>query len=403
MSDHSRAFVPIEAWCYSSPSLKYSGKSIDIGLMAESLIYYDNIYLNINTQQDFAEILKWFINQGKFEFFLSLLRDGIIIIYHYAFATAPINKDDKYIIMNIQDEEQKKKNTFIERFVFHHLLNDIVNNKQRKLMAEAIEGNVIEVKADDFGKPIKNARDDFQNPTKCSLLLQSLLDEVYPLIGWGKDVKVKVTIDKFRDQHRINWNMNLDKLIEGLGKKINFSNATPLAAAAVCNRTLQTTCQLKCDAFISNPMGTLLGDKLYETAHRFKNTKSIIDNLKLEVEFPDIRFLVNGGSLDLDNIIKIRKQSENDRDRNAIIAYHNEVAKESGITKLGRTTIKLFGILGPPVVGTVIGDIKGGILGAIAGASFKFMAELGSGFGSNWKPVIFGNWLDSYIKNTSGK
>jgi len=44
MSDHTRAFVPIEAWCYSSPSLKYSGKSVDIGLMAESLIYYDNHY-----------------------------------------------------------------------------------------------------------------------------------------------------------------------------------------------------------------------------------------------------------------------------------------------------------------------------------------------------------------------
>ena len=38
-----------------------------------------------------------------------------------------------------------------------------------------------------------------------------------------------------------------------------------------------------------------------------------------------------------------------------LVAYHREVAKESGLTKVARKTIKLFGVLGGPVVGASVG------------------------------------------------
>ena len=65
MSNHAYALVPIESWCYSSPDVVFHGGSIDIGLMAESLIYYDTIYLHVTNQPQLATLIEWFVKQGK--------------------------------------------------------------------------------------------------------------------------------------------------------------------------------------------------------------------------------------------------------------------------------------------------------------------------------------------------
>lgn len=57
MSDHTTALVPIEAWCFNSPEVRYMGKHIDVGLFAESLIYYDRILLNVGNPSQFAELI----------------------------------------------------------------------------------------------------------------------------------------------------------------------------------------------------------------------------------------------------------------------------------------------------------------------------------------------------------
>ena len=91
---------------------------------------------------------------------------------------------------------------------------------------------------------------------------------------------------------------------------------------------------------------------------------SVVEDLKCEVEFPDIRQLVNSGKLDLKDVLKIRAKSgkfrewlqqETDRDRNAIIAYHNETARELSIKTAGRRAIGLFGVAGGGSIGSVIG------------------------------------------------
>jgi hypothetical protein len=55
-NDHKSVLVPIEAWEYNSPYLKYIGKKADIGLFAEAFIYYDRVYVNLLTPQEFEEI-----------------------------------------------------------------------------------------------------------------------------------------------------------------------------------------------------------------------------------------------------------------------------------------------------------------------------------------------------------
>ena len=71
MSDHVTALVPIESWCYNSPVLRANGSTVDLGLLAEALIYYDRVLINVANPLQFAEMLNWFIAQNKFEDFLS--------------------------------------------------------------------------------------------------------------------------------------------------------------------------------------------------------------------------------------------------------------------------------------------------------------------------------------------
>ena len=113
--------------------------------------------------------------------------------------------------------------------------------------------------------------------------------------------------------------------------------------------------------------------------------------------------------MDLQEILRIRKkakrfrnwlQNESDRDRNAIIAYHNEVAKDAGIVSMGRKTLRMFGILGIPIATAfaiktfpeatlITGSISAGV---------KYLVDVASKIGENWRPVVFGNWVRDRIE-----
>ena len=94
--------------------------------------------------------------------------------------------------------------------------------------------------------------------------------------------------------------------------------------------------------------------------------------------------------------------TESERDRNSIIAYHNEVAKELGIVKFGRKSLRLFGLLGIPMTEAYVTQTYPGVEPAIvaAGASvgLAFVLDVASKIGEDWKPVVFGNWVSTRIQ-----
>ena len=158
-------------------------------------------------------------------------------------------------------------------------------------------------------------------------------------------------------------------------------------------------------------MGMLVGDKLYESTERIAKAGAVIEDLKAKVEFPDVRALVNHGQIDLQEILRIRKkaqkfrdwlQRESDRDRDAIIAYHNETARELGLVTAGRKALSIFGVLGGGAAGSLIGTAIAGPIGAAiggaAGSGTGYLADLVSKIGADWKPVVFGNWLRKRIE-----
>jgi len=414
LSNHTTAFVPIESWCYSSPELRASGKSIDIGLLAESLIYYDTVILNIVNQPQLAELLGWFVKQNKYNEFLSLIDCGVIKIYEYAFMTSAVKKDGLFSLFNLQDKIQAKPNTFEQRFLYHDSISSCLkNSRQRKKLYQVLRENIIEVKADGFGSSLENARNDWDNPKRNSLIVQAFVDELFRFKKLGEPPKIEshVKVLDGGERRTLTWNVNFDELSKLAGKELSFHLGAPITAGAISNRFIWSAASLGCDLYLGQPIATLVGDKLYESGIKLDKNKSIIEELKVKVEFPDIRCLVNEGIVGFDEIMRMRKKSvkfrkwlqyEGDRDRDAIIAYHNEVAKESGIKKLTRKTLSIFGVVGGSATGAAIGSVLsgpvGGAIGGAAGGSVGYVMDVASKLGSDWKPVVFGDWARNRIE-----
>lgn len=413
MSEHYKAIVPLGSWCYNSPELRTNGHSIDIGLLAESLIYYDCVLINVTTQPQFAELLNWFVQQNKYSDFLALIKNGVIKIYDYAFISTAVNQEGVYSLVNIQDPIQAQPNTFEQRFLYHQTVQSCLgNSRQKKSLYKTLRNNVIEVKADSFGSAIFNAKYDGDNPERNALIIQKFIDELYSFRNIGDPPKVESTVKFSEDNKRrqITWNVKFNQLTALAGKELNFHLGTPLVAGAISNRLLFSASQEKCDLYLGTPMSHLVGDKLFESNNAISKTHNVIEQLTNEVEFPDIRSLVNAGQLKLSDILKIRKkaktfrtwlQDESERDRNAIIAYHHEVAKELGIISAGRKTLNLFGVLGSGALGAFIGTTMAGppgaAIGGAAGTATGYLFDIASKIGEDWKPVVFGNWVKNRI------
>ncbi len=405
MSDHTTALVPISTWCYNSPDVRVTGRGVDIGLFAEALIYYDRIAVSITTQPEFAEFLRWFIDANCYDELLALISDGTVKIYDYAFSTLAGSKDGVYMLINIQDQLQAQPNSFDRRVLYHPVIQEVLPKaRQRERLYKAIQGNVIEVKAADFGKAIDNAREDLRDPRRTSLIIQAYVDELFRFrkLGRPPEVRASVTETSQSGTYQVNWSVNFEELTKHGGPNLDFHHGTPMNAAGQSSRALWSAARLSCDLYLGRPMSVLVGDKLYEGAAATK-TENTIESFERSVEFPDIRALVNNGQIGFQDVLAIRKkakrfrdwlQQEAERDRDAIIAYHQEVAKESGFISVGRKGLSLFGVIG----GAIIGAKYTGEAGAVIGAGVGYLLDLAAKLGAEWKPVVFGKWLKDRVE-----
>lgn len=413
-SDHTRALVPIESWCYGSPELLSRGISIDMGLLAEALIYYDQVLLNVSNQPQFAAVLEWFIRQDRYDDLLELFREETIQVYEYSFFSAPVFDREKnvYTLWNMQDEIQKREDSFEQRFLYHDDVKKLFPKaRHRQGLYQALRGKVIEAKADDFGGALESAREDFSDPHRNALTVQAFLNELYRFKGLGRPPEIVAeVIENANGTRTANFNADFSAISELAGAKLNWHNGAPLAGSAVSSRLLLSASRLNCDLFLPRPMSVLVGDKLFESTRSISKSTNVIESLKATVEFPDIRVLVNEGRLDFNDVMLLRKQaikfrswlqSEADRDRDAIIAYHNEVAKESRLASLGRKSLDLFGFVGGGAIGGAVGasmaGVPGAAIGGAAGGAISYIADVAGKIGSNWRPVVFGEWMKDRI------
>ncbi len=412
---HSSAIIPLETWAFSSPQLYVAGREIDIGLFCESLIYYETVYITPGNPHLFACFLKWFSDQGKLEELRALVAAGIVKVYDYAFISTAIQKDGLYTIWNIQDEKQAAGSTFEQRYLYNAEVERILPAKprHRSKYYAAFRNSVLSVRADQFDKALEDARADMEDSTRATIVIQALVDEIYQMKKIRDVPQVRATVvkeDKLQTS-QINWNINFDDLSRLAGHDLNLYPGLPLTANTHSNRFIWSAATSGLDLYLPRPMSTLVGDKLYESAGKSSKLKRTVESLQEEVEFPSIRALVNSGSLNFQEIMLIRSkssrfrtwlQTDAERDRNSIVAYHNEVARESDLAKFGRSSLKMFGILAGGGAGSVIGTVMegpiGGAVGGGAGAAIAFVTDVAARIGEGWKPVVFGDWLKDRIE-----
>jgi len=429
-SDHGLALVPLGTGYHQSPDVFARGRSVDTGLLAESLIYYDRVLITVDNPVRSSELISLLVQQGlPASDIIELFRDGTLQVLNFAFYTNPyveFRESGLHIhgLYNFQDQQMVKANSFVERFLgFEPLRSCFADNTEFDDFCRALQDRVVEIKADDIGAAaIDNAWQDFLNPDRNALMAQQLVNEIYRLKRLGKPPKVKVTVNSREDgTHQVQWNVPMDQL-PALDKEVTIKGAAslPLSTAAEANKYLWVSDRQKCDLFLTSPVSIAVGDKLFETSGVEVNPtakiQKVIESLEARVEFPDIRKYINEDRIDFDKIFELRRegskfrawlQTEAERDRDAIIAYHTEVAKESGFVGMGRRALKLFGFVTGTIVGSAMGHDPGfSAIGGIAGhvaqkgleKGVEYLFDLSADLGANWKPVCFGDWYKGRIE-----
>src|SRR6185295_1695537 len=222
MSDHSLAFVPLGTGYVQSTDLFARGRPVDTGLLAEALVYYDRLLINVENPQQFAQLISYLIQEGlTVANIITLFRDGVWSVYDFAFHTNPyvdfLGEDGLRIhgLVNSQDPTMAKPNSFMERYVeFDPLIKVFDKRTDYNEFAAALEGRVIEVKADEIGgSAIENAYHDFLNPDRKSLVTQQLVNEIFRIKSKGKPPNIKATItDLGEGQFNVTWNVKLNRL-----------------------------------------------------------------------------------------------------------------------------------------------------------------------------------------------
>lgn len=469
MSNHKIALVPLATGYFQSPELLMKGRRADTGLFAESLIYYDSVYVHVDNPEQFASFISLLIQQGlTYETLFELIEEGVIRFFNTVLIMPFMGTGHPKIITSLysmQEQAMIEPNYFAKRFLefegLKSIFSDLSNFNQKSFdkFCEVAEKTAVTFSSENIGDDvIDNAYEDCFNPKRFKLIARSFYKELYKANGLGKlsnfDVRVRelnshnmVEISKNTDStilrrdlgnkglsiHELDFTPSIKPIpsIEDPNIKSTFSHS-PVVLAGISNLYINSAARLNSDLFLSNPVGKVVGDKLFEISNfeiSRKKTKiqNIVKNLEAKVEFPDIRQFVNEDKIGFDKVIEIRDkakrfrawlQSESERSRDEIIAYHNEVAKQTGFDKIRSRTLNIFGVVASGAVSGAVGLIAKKLsddntVAAVTGltslaiaseitkkATSKLTEKLfdyGANFGSDWKPVVFGKWLESEI------
>lgn len=196
MSDHTTALAPLGVGHFNSPGLIDLGLPIDMGLLSEALVYYDQVLLFAENQQQFGHLVGWFMKRNLFSKFLDMLHDGDLQVYYNAFRTNVYVKGDHIEPINIVEKLEHKPDCFIERFLGNEAVKkEFPRRSLRYDLRDALNGKVVKAKVDEFGADgLQNAKRDFLDPRRCTLLLQAVVDEIYRVNSLGRPPEVKATI-----------------------------------------------------------------------------------------------------------------------------------------------------------------------------------------------------------------
>lgn len=458
MSKHSTTLVPLATGYFQSPDLFVNGQPVDTGLFAEALVYYESIYVHVDNPLQFEGFISLLVQQGcSYDSLIELVEEGILRFYSSIFVMPYMGSGVPNMVSSlwaIQEEAMNEPDYFTKKFLeFDGLRNSfsIFNDFQKshfERFREATEKTAVFFNNEQISAGlVDRAYEDFLNPKRNKLIVKNLLKETFKANGLGKPPKVSVNIREVdSNYHEIAANIESSvvgrnfengeykiyeiaynkELLSSLRSLENTKtpllkglSTLPLSAAGLSNLIIRSANLLNCDLFLAKPICKTIGDKLFEIAElrdRQTMTKmgNVVETLKAKVEFPDLRRLVNEGKIDFVKVIEIRKkagrfrdwlQSEAERDRDAIVAYHNEVAKQTGFSQIGKTTLNIFGVLASvslavsaeaffwehePISKEALKQVGSKSIDALKQKASRVLFD-------EWRPVCFGDWYKKEI------
>jgi hypothetical protein len=272
------------------------------------------------------------------------------------------------------------------------------------------------VHAHEFSKAIRNAERDFASGPRAALAAQAVLDDVYPLLGLEHPPEVEVTAQSAAGRTSLTWNIDFRVVDRALGPFVPISAPIVLAGLAHSNRMLWSAAMADSDLYLPTPVSRLVSTKLVDARDRQQRPQQILGALTTAVDCPDIRLLVNSGTLTFTDVLRLREkakpfrswlQTQSERDTDAIVAYHHEVARLFGL-RASKRALKMFGAIGGAVIGAAIGGQVGAPAGVLVGAGAGAVVQEGVDFifdaagklDSEWRPVVFGDWARDYVART---
>lgn len=388
-----------------------SGRTVELGLVAESLIFYDQVVVGFSNAAQFSALVSWFRRQSALSDLTALLFDGTIIPYYYAFHTLPAEKNGVWTVYNVQDQESAAEPVFVKRILESNELGaEVVKSSRREELCEAAYNHHIEVKADEFGTSLENAREDYSDDQRASLLMQIVVDELYRDLGFITPPQIAATTTYYPNGLQgITWGIDFGLFAKKLGPAMTFHSGSPLAGAAYGAKTLWSASQLGSDLYVASPLTKYAAYKL-EEGSKAARSRAIIERLVGEVAFPDVRDLVNHGKISVKEILLLRRKatkfrewlrSESQFDRNAVLAYLGELARDVGWTKNVKKLVSAIGVVGGSAAGGAVGGMLagavGGAAGGIAGEGVKYILQLAGKIDDGWKPKVFGDFASDVV------
>ena len=336
----------------------------------------------------------------------------MLVPYFYAFFTLPGDVRGVWNVMNVQDEEAASKPVFGTRILESARLNGLVRKASvRERLSVAAASQHIEVKAEEFGPALENARKDYSTEEGGAFLMQIVIDELYRDLGFLRPPVITAKIVERAGLTNITWNQNFKALFAKLGPNLEFHPGIPLAGAARSARTLWSAATLGADLYVGAPLSEYVRAKLSEGSVAAR-AQGIVEELVTRAEFPNVRRLVLSGRIGPREVLELRRHaarfrkwlsSEKSLERDAVLAYLGQIASDAGWRKELGTVIGVLGMAGGVVSGVLSAPVLGPLGGAIAGVGTQFVLDVGRRVVEGWKPVVFGNFARARIERALGE
>lgn len=409
-----KTFVPIETWAFASPELRLDGIVVDLGLLAEALILFDQLAVNVQTDRQFAQIVESFHRDfGTVAPLIELFESGALTLHYYNFHSAPVKKDGILTYLNIEEAGTKDNPllSFQQRILWtKELKNVLPRARHREPLYHAVAAHSVVDTASDYGPAIDAARESVAIDGEVQFFVQSFIDSLPPDYRKLFPDKISISTQKLENgliQHR--YNFDFDRLAPSL-MGLGFGLHTPGSGLIQCYRTITTSQLHDLEIYVPPPLSSIIVEKMSSFSFENRRFQKTAVDLKEGASFPDIRAAFNKGELNWHDVLALRKSAKQFREWFNADGGHPELASNTYGEVFQKSTgwtdykPKLFSItsFSTAVVGAGVGAAIGGPSGAVAGAAIggisQLMKDLLCDSDSNWQPRFFGYWLNDEIK-----